>query len=213
MATATVSAQSPAQRQWFITGRWQAFDGEANANLVRIVAVGLFYIVELIRFYGLPSARADQLPFHRQATAIAVAWTLISLAILLLLRLRVFPAGLRYVSTGCDLVLLTTLAALTGGPFSPLVAAYFVVIALAALRFSAPLVWITALASICGYWLLVGLVDKKWFDADHAVPVTTQLITALSLALTGVILGQVVLRTEAMAHEYSARLSAAREVS
>ena len=59
-----------------------------------------------------------------------------------------------------------------------------------------------------GYESLVGMVDKKWFDADHAVAPTTQLITLLGLALTGVVLGQVVRRVKDMAADYAERLSA-----
>src|SRR5436853_1125638 len=96
MTTATVAVE---QRQWFIVGRWQEYEAEARANLLRIIAVGAFYIVELLRFYWFEQGAAEQLPFHRQATMIAVAWTMVGLAILLCLRLRIFPAALKYVST------------------------------------------------------------------------------------------------------------------
>jgi len=196
------------ERQWFIVGRWQEYDGESRANLLRIVAVGAFYILELLRFYVFEKAAAQHLPFHRQATAVAVAWAMVGLAILLCLRMKIFPAALKYASTACDVLLLTALAAMSNGPFSPLVLAYFLIIALAALRFSLGLVWFTTLASMLGYESLVGLVDKKWFDADHAVPPTTQLISLLSLGLTGVVIGQVVRRVKGMAGEYAQRLAA-----
>src|SRR6478736_2833323 len=137
--TATVMAASD-ERQWFIVGRWQEFEGEARANLLRIVAVGAFYVVELLRFYVFEKAAAEHLAFHRQATMIAVAWTMVALAVLLCLRMRIFPAALKYVSTACDIGLLTGLAALAGGPLSPLVLVYFLIAALAALRFSLGLV-------------------------------------------------------------------------
>jgi hypothetical protein len=130
--------------------------------------------------------------------------------VLLCLRLRLFPAALKYVSTACDLALLTALASLGAGPHSPLVLAYFLIIALAALRFSLNLVWFTTLGAMVCYWLLVGLEDRKqsaWFDAQHAVPPVTQLITLLSLALTGIVIGQVVRRAKAVAEEYSLRRS------
>ena len=206
MATATASLNN---RQWFIVGRWQEYEGEARANLLRIVAVGAFYVVELIRFYGFEHAAAEQLPFHRQATLIAVAWTMVALAIWMCLRLRIFPAALKYASTACDILLLTALAALNApGPFSPLVLGYFLVIAMAALRFSLGLVWFTTLAGMLGYWSLVGVVDKKWFDADHAVPPTRQLVTLLSLGLTGVVIGQVIRRVKSVANDYAQRLAA-----
>ena len=45
------------------------------------------------------------------------------------------------------------------GPRSPLVVAYFLVIALAALRLSLPLMWMATLGSMAGYLFLLGYVD------------------------------------------------------
>jgi hypothetical protein len=202
------------QRQWFIASRWQEYEGESRANLLRILAVGTFYLVELLRFYVFEKAAAEHLPFHRQATLIAVAWTMVALAIWMCLRLRIFPAALKYVSTACDVLLLTSLAALNApGPFSPLVLGYFLIIAMAALRFSLGLVWFATIAAMLGYWSLVGLVDKKWFDADHAVPPTRQLVSLVSLALTGIVIGQVVRRVKSMAIDYAQRLAAAERTA
>ena len=202
------------QRQWFIVRRWQEYDGEQKANLLRIVAIGAFYIVELIRFYLLVRAAPEHLPFHRQATMIAVAWSMVALAVMLCLRLKIFPTGLKYASTAADVLLLTTLAAIGEGPAGPLVHAYFLIIALAAIRYSIGLIWFATLAGMAGYWLLVGLEDAKssrWFDAQHAVPVVTQLLTLLSLALTGIILGQVIRQARHTAADYARRLSAAEK--
>jgi hypothetical protein len=211
MTTATGQIED---RQWFIVGRWQEFGGEARANLLRIVAVGAFYVVELVRFYGFEHGAPEQMPFHRQATLIAVAWTMVGLAVWMCLRLRVFPAALKYTSTTCDVLLLTSLTALNApGPFSPLVLAYFLIIAMAALRFSLGLVWFATVASMIGYWSLVGLVDRSWFDADHAVPPVRQLITLLSLALCGISLGQVVRRVRQIAVEYAARMAEAEKLT
>jgi len=207
MATAAASSD----RQWYIVGRWEEFGGEARANLLRIIAVGAFYGVQLVQRFWLAQPTAESTAFHQRATAVAVAWTLVALAVLLALRLRIFPAALKYVSTACDLLLLTALASLAAGPGSPLVLAYFLIIALAALRFNLGLVWFTTLGAMAGYWLLVGLEDAKtsrWFDAQHAVPPVTQLITLLSLGLTGIVIGQVVRRVKTMAEEYADRKGA-----
>ena len=213
---ATAASLAHGDRQWYIVGRWEELGGEARVNLLRIIAVGAFYCVQLAQHFLLSQPTADSTRFHQQATAIAVAWTLVALAVLLSLRLRIFPAALKYISAACDLVLLTVLASLAAGPSSPLVLAYFLVIALAALRFSLGLVWFSTLGAMAGYWLLVGLADAKtsrWFDEQHAVPPATQLITLLSLGLTGVIIGQVVRRVKSLAEEYAQRRSAAAETS
>lgn len=203
---ATIATSAPAERQWFIIGRWQEYEGEQRANLLRIVAIGAFYTVQLLQFYAFSNQGAAQADFHKQATAIAVAWTMAALAVMLCLRRQIFPAALKFCSTACDVLLLTALASLGGGPTSPMVFAYPLIIALATLRFSVSLVWFSTLASMLGYLSLVGLADKKWFDPDHAVPVVTQLVTLLGLAMTGLILGQVVRQVKAMAAEYAERM-------
>jgi hypothetical protein len=203
MATAAAS-----DRQWYIVGRWEEFGGEARANLLRIVAIGAFYGVQLAQHYMLTTPTAASTAFHQRATAVAVAWVLVALAVMVSLRLRLLPVGLKYAVAVCDLALLTALTSLAAGPHSPLVLGYFLIIALSALRFSLGLVWFTTLGAMAGYWLLAGLEDAKtsrWFDSQHAVPPVTQLITLLSLALTGIVIGQVVRRVKALAEEYADR--------
>lgn len=200
--------------QWFVVGRWQEYAGEARANLLRIVAIGAFYVVELVQFHIINQGAEEGLPFHRTATAVAVAWTLLALGVLLCLRRQIFPPALKYISTGCDLLLLTCLALAvagpTGGPNSPLVLIYFLIIALAGLRFSVPLVWTATLGSMLAYLTLIGAADMQghgaWFDADHATPPVEQLMSLLSLGLVGVIVGQVVRRVRAIALEFRRRM-------
>lgn len=210
MATAvSSSAAAASDRQWFIVGRWQEYDGEARANLLRIIAIGAFYVVQLIHYYFFTDQSEAVRAFHLRATAIAVAWSMIALAVRLCLRRQIFPAALKYCTTACDLLLLTGLASLAAGPHSPLVLAYFLIIAMAALRFSLGLVWFATLGAMAGYWLLVGIEDLKtsrWFDATHAVAPVEQLITLVSLGLAGIVIGQVVRRVQAMAAEYATRV-------
>ena len=73
---------------------------------------------------------------------------LVALGVLLCLRGRIFPAALKYISIACDVVLVTATASLGSGPNSPLVLVYFLIIALATLRFSLPLIWCTTIGSI-----------------------------------------------------------------
>ncbi|MGD0900943.1 MAG: hypothetical protein ABR915_24180, partial [Thermoguttaceae bacterium] len=80
-------ATAPADRPWFIVGRWQEYEGEARANLLRIAGIGAFYLVELVNYYGLrlgplemPAVVSRQ--FHQAVTAMAVAWALVGLGVL-----------------------------------------------------------------------------------------------------------------------------------
>jgi hypothetical protein len=204
---------SPHDRQWFIVSRWQQYDGEARSNLLRIFGIAAFYIIEMINHggrlaaIGLPQVSGDQ--FHAEVTALAVAWTMVALATLVCLRRQFFPAAMKFVTTGCDLVLLTAVLTVADGPRSPLVVAYFLIIALAALRLNLRLMWMATLGSMAGYLLLLGYVDYC-AHADRAaamsVPRYYQLIILVALALAGVILGQVIRRVRTMAEDFARRV-------
>ncbi len=47
------ASSAATERQWYIVGRWQEFEGEERANLLRVVGIAAFYIIELINYYGL----------------------------------------------------------------------------------------------------------------------------------------------------------------
>lgn len=208
-----------AERQWYIVGRWQEYEGEARANLLRIIGIGVFYAVELLNYYGLrlgwlelpPVEGVDQ-RFHQAVTAVAAAWVLTSLGVLFCLRRQIFPAGLKYFSTAVDIVSLTTVLMLADGPRSPLVVGYFLIVALAGLRFSLPLVWSATCGSLVAYLFLLGYA--KWFAAPERnlrVERYQQLIMVLAIGLSGIVLGQIVRRVRHMAEDYAARRSSAPE--
>ena len=221
MSEGAVPDITSGQWQWFVVGRWQEFAGEARANLLRIIAVGAFYGVELYNYHVVGRGAEEYLAFHRTVTAVAVAWTLLALGVLTCLRRRIFPPALKYISTGGDLLLLTLLAMAvagpTGGPASPLVFIYFLIIALAALRFSLPLVWMATLGSMAAYMTLVAVADLRehgqWFDDNHAVSVIEQLMLLLALGMTGIIVGQVIRRVRSVAEEFNQRMESVRQAT
>ena len=214
MANQASAASEGADRQWFIVGRWQEYEGEARANLLRIIAVGLFYVVELASYYGLrlgvfEMPKEVDLTFHQAVTSIAVAWTAMSLGVLLCLHERFFPGAMKYLTAGCDVALLTGLLVVASGPRSPLVVGYFLLIALATLRFSLPLVRFTTVASMFGYLVVLG--HARWFRTEEShIKRYHQVMFLLALALCGVVLGQVIRRVAGLAREYAARLESAK---
>lgn len=203
-----------ADRSWYIVGRWREYDGESVANLLRIIAVALFYAVELCNYHGLrlgffemPKVESVDRQFHQAITAVAVAWILVALAVHLCLLRRIFPATLKFLSTSADVALLTCVLAVSNGPRSPLVVGYFLILTLAALRFSLSLVWCATLGCIAGYLTL--LAFAKWYGAPELrVPRYHQAILLIGLGLNGVMLGQVIRRVRGMAVEYAERRSA-----
>jgi hypothetical protein len=216
MANEMTSVQD---RQWYIVGRWQEYEGEGRANLIRILAIGVFYAIQLGHYYGFADRSPDApafrqtVAFHNAATALAVAGSLMSLAILLCLRRRVFPGILKFISATGDVILVTSLASIGAGPLSPLVLAYFLIIVLAGLRFSLRLVWCSSLCSMAGYLFLVGAKDEQWFDANHFVAPVEQIMTLACLGLTGIVTGQIIRRVRTLADDYARRVAGASKAS
>ena len=114
-----------------------------------------FYIVELFNYHVY---KIVDTPFHQTVTALAVAWTMVALGTLVcLLRRRIFPGALKYVTTAADVVLLTGILMVADGPRSPLLIGYFLVITLLGCGFSCALFWFATLASGAGYLVLLAM--------------------------------------------------------
>jgi hypothetical protein len=220
MASSTQQSESQTEHDWFIVGRWEEFEGEGRANLLRVIGVAAFYSVELANYYGvelgfLNLPRVVERPFHLAVTFLTLAWAMLCLSILLCRKQRIFPRWLKYLSTGGDVVLLTSILTLADGPKSPLVVAYFLIVASSALRFSLPLVWFATGACVAGYVYLLGFARwgelPGWPKPDMSVPRYYQIIFVLALVLTGVVIGQVIRRARRLAEHYAQRLEEARE--
>lgn len=210
---------------WHITQRWQQYEGEARANLLRIIAIGTFYVIHLWNYFSslgrlpdwgfLQLAEAGEIDrrFHVMVTLLALAWIAMAAAIHLSLRARVFPGWLPAASTVADVLFLTGVLCISSGPRSPLVVGYFLVIALSALRFSLPLVRIATVSALFGYVGVLG--SAKWptafglaSEVDFTVPRFHQLVVLAGLALTGIVVGQVIRRVRRLAEDYAQRLEA-----
>lgn len=205
-------------RSWYIVSRWQEYEGEGRANLLRLAGIAGFYLVQLATYHGLnlgiihfPQIRDRG--FHQAVTAVAVAWTMMGLGILFCLRQQFFPTSLKYLSTTGDLILLTTLLMVANGPRSPVVVVYFLILALAAVRFSVPLVQFTSVGTMISYLALI--TYARWFATGRTirVPPYQEVILLLALAMTGITLGQTVRRVRALANEYAERLEVERRKS
>lgn len=206
-----VEQLSGRERSWHIVGRWQEYEGEARANLLRIIGIAAFYAIELVNYRGLhlgflelPRQADVTREFHYAVTALVIAWTMVALGVQLCLTRQIFPATLKYVSTGADLVLLTAILTLADGPRSPLVVGYFLIVVLSGMRFSLPLVRCATVGALAGYLVLSGYA--RWFAArDLRVPRYHQIMVLVALALTGIVLGQILRRVRTVADDYAWR--------
>jgi len=218
------ASASSDDRSWYIAERWQQYEGEARANLLRIASIGAFYLIHLWNYFSsqgklpdwgfLQLAKAGEIDrrFHVMVTLLALAWIALAAAVHLSLRARVFPGWLPTASTVVDVLFLSGVLCISSGPRSPLVVGYFLIIALAALRFSLPLVRIATVGVMVGYVGVLGCA--KWpatfglaTEVEMTVPRFHQLVVLVGLGLTGIVVGQVIRRVRRLAGDYARRLS------
>lgn len=210
------SAKPPSSKErpqpWYITSRLGDYEGETRANLLRLIAICALYVVHLLNIYGFAENSKELTGFHQQVSLVATFGLMLAAITSLALTRQFFPATIKYLTTFGDLALITMAASIRygasdqiEGPNSPLVLAYFIAIAMTSLRLSLGLVWFATLGSMACYLALVGMVDSKWFDANHAVAPVRQLFTLLCLGSVGVVIGQGVRRTRAIAEDFLKR--------
>lgn len=199
-------------RDWYIVGRWQEYRGEARANGLRLAAVAAFYAIEPVNYHGIDLGfiqlpKVSDAAFHRTVTAIAAAWVLLGVGVHLWLRSRLMPEALKYIATGLDAVLLTLLLMVADGPRSPMVVGYFLIPAMATLRFRLRLVWFATIAAMLGYVCLLGWAIRIEPLREVRVPRYHELIVLTALAIGGIVQGQVIRRVKRLAAEYARRLA------
>ncbi len=194
------------QIPWEAACRWQQYEAELRVNLVRLGAIGLFYIVHLVHHVaakgnlpvlaalGLDSGTVLTGQTHAALTCIVLAWVMIGLWIHRSLSMRVFPRWLMYGSTAGDVILLTAVLVLTSGPTSPLIAGYFLIVMMSGLRFDLTLVRCATATTVVSYLIVLGCA--KWpiglgkINTLPSVPRYQQLMVIAALLLAGVVVGQ-----------------------
>lgn len=204
-------AQKPTQWNWHVFQRWQQYDAELRVNLVRILSIGVFYLIHLAN-HSLPRADAwlrstIQLPplpiddrlgdsRHYAVTALAFAWLMLALVIHTLLRNRTFPHWLPAVSVAADSLLLTAILLLSSGAASPLVSGYYLIIVMAGLRYDLRLVRGTAICTLAGYLFVLGATRWPMGILEQqplpTVPRYHQLMMMSAMILLAVTVGQMV---------------------
>ncbi|MEZ4233001.1 MAG: hypothetical protein R3B89_27725 [Polyangiaceae bacterium] len=175
--------------RWQIAKRKQEFRGESFANVVRVVGVLAFYVIEIVNHHGstllgMPAVVGRDL--HAMVTALVGSWVGAALLTVATMRLRYFPIWLKYVTTGVDLALMTAVLAVLDGPRSPMLVGFFLVLALSATRFSQRLVACTGVGALACYGVL--LWHTMALRPALGVPRYHQLIFGLALAILAAVL-------------------------
>ncbi len=202
-----MSASAPSA--WHVTERLGSLAGESRANALRVLGIVVFYAIEVVNYRGLslgpiqmPAVEGVDSDFHAMATALTVAWIMVAAMVLLATRNRIFPPILKYLSTGADLFLLTSVLTLADGPRSPVLLIYFLLIALAGTRLSQRLVLFATGGAVLGYVAL--LAQARYLRPALEVPPHWAVTTVAALVLSGVVVWQIVGSVRRAARAYAA---------
>jgi hypothetical protein len=198
---------------WEISRRVEAWAGEIRVNLIRIIAIVIFYSRHLIEVMTSPKDAPIRGVFHLRTTAVVVAWAGVAGAVHLILSRRVYPPAMKFATALLDVLMITLLCAIADDSrlprLTPLILLYFAAIASAPLRLSLPLVYVTTGACALGYlsllayhaWYLVGF-HKYYESPELRIPRGHEVITLLSMLVAGFLAGQVVRQVRRMIERY-----------
>lgn len=191
---------------WKQARRLRQFEAELRVNVVRIAALGAFYLIHLahywsatnepgaLKFFGLDAGNVMSATQHTALTCLVLAWVMAAVIVQQLLLSRMLPPWLMYASTAADLVFLTAALMFASGAASPLVVGYFLILIMSGLRFDLRLVRVTTCGAVAGYLFLLGAA--KWPSGMvkeyplPTVPRYQQLIVVAALLLAGTLVGQ-----------------------
>jgi len=200
--------------RWEDGQRLEAWAGELRVNLLRCVALAVFYAYHLVNVYVLRDAKVTP-GFHLQVSLAFFLWAVFAAALYHTLKLRYAPPWLKYVAVGFDLAFVTLLCVLhPDGPRSSLMLLYFLVVASAPLRLSLRLVHVATFGAVAGaavalaQWVFVAQGTERYFANADGVQVGPQAeaLFVLSLLACGLFAGQSVRQTRRLLEGYPVRV-------
>lgn len=198
--------------KWADAQRLEGWAGEIRVNLIRLIALVVFYGHHLINVYLVRDDPTPEGTYHATVTLLVLAWAAEVVILHFLLARRYCPPALKFVATAWDILLITLLLMLGRDPWTMLMLLYFLVIVAAALRLSLPLIYAATLGSMAAYLFFLGYV-RFWLDLadDRRLPRAQQIIVLLALGATGILAGQVVRQTRRILNGYPVQVLDAPE--
>src|SRR6266542_4019700 len=184
---------------WSDATRVEGWAGEIRVNLVRLLAIVIFYARHLIEYFMSAPDAPIRGRYHLAVTILIVAWAFEAGLLHLWLSRRRYEAGIKYAAALWDAIMITALCAVAKDPRSPLVMIYFAFIATTPLRLSLKLIYFATAAAMLGYlvllayyaWYVIGF-QKYYATPEVRVPRSHEVIVLLSMLVCGLLAGQVV---------------------
>jgi len=185
--------------RWRDTQRMESWAGEIRLNLIRLIAIMIFYGRHLVEAMASPPGSAVRGVYHVQVTWICLVWAGTAMVLHARLKRRHMTSFMKYLATGIDAGMITILCAVGSNPQTPLIFLYFPLIVSAPLRLSIRLVYAATAAAMAGYlivlahyaWYIVGF--KKYYSTPGLrIPRSQEIFVLLAMLTTGVVAGQIV---------------------
>ncbi len=164
----------------------------------RLAALGVFYVVELVNYYLVPSQHDRQ--FHVRISLLMAAWAGLSIICQQFLDSRRWSIPARFVWGTLDsAVLLAVLLLAASGAASPLVVGYPLLIAASGLWFRVRFVWFITALSLLSYGVVVVdfYVWRPWLHDHFPANVNRHVVFAISLVVLGSVIAYLVQRVRA----------------
>ncbi len=207
--------------RWEDGQRLESWAGELRVNLLRCLALIVFYVYHLVNVYVLRDATITP-RYHFLVSLAFFLWSLFAVALYHTLVQRYVPVWLKFFAVSMDLAFITILCILhPAGPRSPLMLLYFLVIASAPLRLSLGLVYVATLGAVAGaaivlgQWVFIAQGTEAYFSDQNGVRISVQseILFVLSLLTSGLFAGQLVRQTHRLVSGYAVEVhEVAREV-
>src|SRR3954452_25093099 len=100
--------------RWDDAARVEGWAGETRVNVLRLLAILLFYGRHLIDVFLSPADSPARGHYHVVVTAIAVAWAAAAVVLHVWLSRRWLPPWLKYAAVGWDALMITLICVAAG---------------------------------------------------------------------------------------------------
>jgi hypothetical protein len=192
----------------------EAWAGELRVNLIRLVAIALFYGRHLIEWALAERSAPIRGQYHVTVTLVVIAWCFEAAVLHVWLLSRRYDPWLKYFAVLWDAIMIVFLCVVAGGPRTPLLLLFFALIASAPLRLSIGLVYAATTAAMLGYlfvlghyaWYKVGF-HRYYASPELRIPRNQEAITLLAMLVCGLFAGQVVRQMRRLTGGQTAEIS------
>jgi len=172
------------ERNWFVFQRISEIQAAKRINVFRAIAVIVFFGIVVFRFANSEKTDADYSYIFRSGRICGI-WMMLVAAIAIGLYRRTLPNVIKFLTTICDTVLLTSVAGIGQNAESTLVVVYFIIIACSFLRFSKLLIFFTTAICVVAYLVLVFKTPTYWEGAFPYVEVFRMVAGLIGMGIIG----------------------------